>query len=50
MRISILAKLMTSFFVVGLAPLAIVGYVSLQDAKDVGYGAVKDAETLGSEW
>ena len=49
MRVSILIKLMVSFLVVGLLPLAVVGYVSLQDARSIGYGAAKDAETLGSE-
>ena len=49
MRVSILVKLVVSFLVVGLVPLAVVAYISLQDAKDIGYGAAKDAENLGRE-
>lgn len=49
MKVSILAKLMMSFFVVGIVPLVIVGIISLKDAKKIGYGAAKDAETLGEE-
>ncbi|MBN2525732.1 MAG: HAMP domain-containing protein [Deltaproteobacteria bacterium] len=49
MKLSILAKLMFSFLLVGMVPLVIVGVVSLQDAKAIGYGAAKDAEELGNE-
>jgi HAMP domain-containing protein len=49
MKVSILAKLMFSFLLVGMVPLIIVGVVSLKDARKIGYGAAKDAEELGNE-
>lgn len=49
MKLTILAKLMISFLLVGMVPLIVVGVISLQDAKKIGYGAAKDAETLGAE-
>lgn len=47
MRVTILVKLLTMMLVLTLIPLAIMGYIALQDEKAIGANAVENARAMG---
>ncbi len=48
-RINLLTKLLTILLFLTVVPLAIVGYLALEDAQNLGYKALDDAKDLGKK-
>jgi PAS domain S-box-containing protein len=48
-RIPILVKLLGVMFILTIVPLGLLGYYSLEDEKNLGLTAAKDARTMGLE-